>query len=94
MHALSPTDAAKVPAEQLVQLDEVAAELKVPITQDEQTLAEAAEYVPTAQPPVTADSPEVAQYDPAVQAEHELEPADAWKVPATHEVQLEADEDE
>ena len=61
LHALIPADAAKEPAKQLVQLDEDAMEEKVPTKQDEQTCAEAAEYFPAAQLPVTADSPVVAQ---------------------------------
>ncbi len=91
MHTLSPTEEAKKPAEQLVQLDEDAAELKVPNTQDEQTLAEAAEYFPAAQPPDNADSPVVAQYDPAEHAVHALNPADAAKWPIKQEEQTEAD---
>jgi len=52
--------------EQLLQeLDPVVA-ANVPIRQDEQTVAEADEYLPVPQEPVTADNPVVAQYDPAV----------------------------
>jgi len=43
----------------------------VPVRQLEHTVADAAEYFPAAQTPVTADRPEVAQYDPAGHALHE-----------------------
>jgi len=62
--------------------------VKVPTKQDEHTVADAAEYLPAAQLPVTADNPAVAQYDPAVQAVHTLNPADAAKVPVEQLVQL------
>jgi hypothetical protein len=42
------------------------------VRQLEQTEAEAAEYFPTAQLPVTAERPVVAQYDPAGQLVHAL----------------------
>ncbi len=69
------------PCVQFVQLVEDVEEEKVLTGQDKQTDAEAAEYFPAAQLPVTADSPVVAQYEPAVQALHALSPADAAKVP-------------
>ncbi len=40
---------------------------KVPDRHDEHTVADAAEYFPTAQLPVNADNPAIAQYDPAEQ---------------------------
>ena len=46
----------------------------MPVRQDEHTVADAAEYVPTAQLPVTVDNPVVAQYDPAVHAEQLVDP--------------------
>jgi len=60
----------------------------------EQTVADAAEYFPAAQLSVTAESPAVAQYEPAVQALHALNPADAAKVPAKQDEQTDADEAE
>ena len=65
----------EVPEAQLEQTEEDAVEVKVSARQDEQTVADVAEYVPTAQLPVTADNPVVAQYDPAVHAEQLEEPA-------------------
>jgi len=55
------------------------------------TVAEAAEYMPIAQAPVTAVRPVVAQYDPAVHAMHALNPVAAENVPAK---QLEHDDDD
>jgi len=49
--------------------------VKVPTKQDEHTVADAAEYLPEAQLPVTTDKPAVAQYDPAGQAAQLVEPA-------------------
>ena len=66
----------------------------MPARQDEQTDAEEAEYFPAAQLPVTADNPVVAQYDPAVQAAHTLNPADAAKVPVEQLEQADEDADE
>jgi len=60
----------------------------VPARQLAQTVADAPEYLPAAHDPVTADSPAVAQYDPALQALHALDPVEARKVPAKHEEQL------
>ncbi len=74
-----------------MQLVEDVEEEKVLTGQDEQTDADAAEYFPEAQLPVTADSPVVAQYEPAVQAPHALSPADVAKVPSRQEEQTEAD---
>jgi hypothetical protein len=51
----------------------------VPAKHDVQTEAEAAAYFPAAQMPVTADSAVVAQYDPAEQGSHALNPVDAAK---------------
>jgi len=62
--------------EQLVQLED-ADEEYVPTKQDEHTVAEAAEYLPAAQVPVTEVRPVVTQYDPAIQAVQELAPVDA-----------------
>ena len=76
---------------QLVQLVEDVEEEKVLTRQDEQPVANTAEYFPAAQLPVTADSPVVAQYEPAVQALHALSPADEAKVPSRQEVQTDAD---
>ncbi len=66
----------------------------VPARHEEQTVADAAEYVPAAQIPVTAESPVVAQYDPAAQAEHEVKPDEAAKVPVEQLVQLVCDAEE
>ena len=63
--------------EQLVQLDEDANDEYVPERQLEQTVAEADEYEPVTQEPVTAVRPVVAQYEPAVHAEHEVDPVEA-----------------
>jgi len=46
----------------------------VPARHEVQSLAEAAEYLPTAQAPVTADRPVVAQYEPAEQELQLVEP--------------------
>jgi len=43
----------------------------------EHTVDDAAEYFPTAQAPVTALRPVVAQYDPAGHAVHVLDPVEA-----------------
>ena len=44
----------------------------------EQTVADEAEYDPAAQAPVTAERPVAAQYDPAGQAVHEVDPVEDW----------------
>ena len=75
-----------MPAPQLVQLDADAAEY-VATTHDEHVDDDAAAKDPAAHIPVTADRPVVAQYDPAGQAEHELEPAVTKNVPVAQEVQ-------
>ena len=77
VHSLNPVDAAKVPNKQFEQLDEDADEANVPTGQNEQTVAEAAEYFPVAQLPLTADNPAMAQYDPAGHTVHELNPDEA-----------------
>jgi len=41
----------------------------------------AIEYLPTAHAPVTADSPAVAQYDPAGQAKHKVDAVEGANVP-------------
>ena len=46
------------------------------------------ENVPLAHGPVTAESPAVAQYEPALQLVHEVWPADARKKPAAQGEQL------
>ena len=71
-----------------VQLSEPLDIAYLPPGQREHTVAEELEYDPAAQLPVTADKPVVAQYDPAVQALHTLNPADAAKVPVEQLVQL------
>jgi len=48
----------------------------VPVRQLEHTVAEAVEYDPAAQLPVTAVKPVVAQYDPPGQVEHEVAPVE------------------
>ena len=40
---------------------------------------------PAGQPPVTAERPVVAQYDPAEQASHPLEPVELSNVPVAHD---------
>ena len=71
---------------QLVQLDADAAEY-VATRHDEQVDEDIEANVPAAHTPVTADRPVVAQYDPAGQAEHELEPGVTKYVPVAQEVQ-------
>ena len=48
-------------------------------------------YLPAVHAPLTAESPVVAQYDPAEHAVHALNPADAAKVPIKQDEQTEAD---
>ena len=83
----SPEVAQYDPAEHIVHALKPAEAAKVPIKQDEQTEADAAEYFPATQLPLTADSPEVAQYDPVEHATHALSPADAAKVPIKQDEQ-------
>ncbi len=64
------------------QLVEDADDEYVPVEQLEQTVADATEYDPAAQAPVTAVKPVVAQYDPAVHAVHTETPDADWKEPA------------
>jgi len=52
------------PAEHDEQLEELTIAWKYPTRQLEQTVEEAAEYLPAAQPPVTPVKPVVAKYDP------------------------------
>ena len=61
MHPVAPDVAMKVPARQLEQDVEDADVEYVPGKQLEQTVAEATEYDPAAQDPVTAVKPVVAQ---------------------------------
>ena len=42
---------------------------------------------PAGQPPVTAERPVVAQYDPAEQASHPLDPVELSNVPVAHDEQ-------
>jgi len=61
----------------------------------EHTLAEAAEYFPTAQAPVSALRPVVAQNDPPGHAVHAVAPSTATKVPTRQlEQPMEAEDDE
>ncbi len=93
MHAvqvLEPVEAWKVPAKQFAQLDADADEY-VPTRQEEHVVADAIAYLPATQAPVTAERPVVAQYDPAEQDTHEVEPVDAWKDPVAQLVQLEVE---
>ncbi len=69
-------------------------EVNVPTKQEEQIEADAAEYIPAVQLPVTDDNPAAAQYEPAEQAVHELNPADAAKLLIKQDEQTEADEAE
>jgi len=78
-----------VPAEQLEQVVDDAKAENFPTKHVEQTVADAAEYAPAAQLSVTADRPIVAQYDPAVQALHALNPVDAANEPLLQLEQLE-----
>ena len=76
VHAVAPVETIKLPARQFEQLDEDAEFAYVPDKHLEQTLAEATEYDPAAQAPVTAVRPAVAQYEPAGHAKHDpYEPA-------------------
>ena len=54
-------------------------------------MAEAEEYEPAAQAPVTAVKPVVAQYDPPGHAVQVDEPAVAWKDPARQLEHTDAD---
>ncbi len=63
----------------------------MPTRHEEQTVADAAEYLPAAQFPVTNVSPVVAQYDPAKQAVHALDPVDATYVPVRQDEHTVAD---
>lgn len=79
-----------MPVPQIVHVDDVVDEAYRPALHDVHALDLALEYFPEAQVPETAVSPEAAQYDPAGHDEHELWPADAWKVPMAHNVHAEA----
>jgi hypothetical protein len=61
----------------------------VPVEQLVQTVAEAIEYLPTAQASVTAERPVVAQYDPPGHAVQAVEPVVVTYVPAKQLEQLE-----
>ena len=65
------------PAGQAEQTVDPVLVVKVPVAQLIQTEDEAIEYFPTAQVPVTAERPEVEQYDPEGQAEQTVDPVDA-----------------
>ena len=78
---MAPEEAVNLPLAQLEQALNPVDAAKVPARQVEHAVAETAEYFPVAQTPVTAESPVVAQYDPAVHALHTLSPAVAAKVP-------------
>ena len=73
--AVRPTVAQYEPAVQVTQLVEPEVDWKLPAWHFEQFVAEAAEYDPTSHSPVTAVSPDVSQYDPAMQSEQFSEPA-------------------
>jgi len=49
----------------------------LPLAQLVQNHAETCEYLPAAQPPVTAVRPVVAQYDPLGHEVHEVDPVEA-----------------
>ena len=74
-----------------MQLEDVEEEVYAPTAHDEQTEADAAEYLPVTQLPVTADSPTVAQYEPAVHAVHALKPPVDAIVPMEHDEQTVAE---
>jgi hypothetical protein len=71
----------KVPATQFVQPVADEEDEYVPATQFEQIDADATEYDPAAQAPVTAVRPVVAQYDPALHSEQAVASGSAMKVP-------------
>ncbi len=73
VHAVAPVFAWSVPAPQLVQADAEEAEY-VPTRHAEHSVDEEIAYSPATHTPVTADWPEVAQYDPAG---HEVHPVDS-----------------
>lgn len=73
----NPVVAQYDPAEQVLHALNPNDAAKVPTGQFEQTVAEEVEYFPVTQLPVTVVNPAVAQYEPAVQAEQEVEPVDA-----------------
>ena len=77
-----------------MQLEVVEEEVNVPTRQDEHTEADAAEYLPATQLPVTAESPTVAQYEPAVHAVHADDPEDAKNLPMVQLVHGELPVDE
>ena len=81
MQLEAPEKLEKVPAAQLEQIDDDDDTANVPTRQDEHIVAEAAEYFPVTQFPVTTESPVVAQNEPAGQAVHALNPIDEAKVP-------------
>ena len=58
--------------------------MKVPARQLEHAAAEAAEYFPFMHAPVTADRPDISQYEPAGQALQLDDPAVGWNNPAEH----------
>jgi hypothetical protein len=78
LHALEPTSAWNVPRAQGEQVVELAVIENDPATHEVHSLAELAEYLPTAQPPVTADSPDEAQNAPARHEVHALDPIKPW----------------
>ena len=67
----------KYPFEQLVQLEDEAAEY-VPTPHVEHAVAAAIEKDPAAHAPDTLDSPTVAQYEPTGQDAQTLDPEDPW----------------
>jgi len=93
--AVDPVDDINVPERQFEQLVEEADDEYVPDKQLEHIEEEATEYEPAAQAPVTAVIPVVAQYEPAVHAEHDVDPVDGINVPARQFEQLveEADDE-
>ena len=76
-----------------MQVEAEAAEY-VPTRQLEQTDAEATAYLPATQAPVVVDRPVVAQYEPAGDDVHEVEPVEAWYLPVEQLIQDEEDEAE
>ena len=75
--AVKPAMAQYDPAVHDEQLEEPAVAWKCPARQLEHTVADAVEYLPATQAPVTAVSPVVAQYDPPGQVVHAENPVDA-----------------
>ncbi len=77
MQELAPVLATKEPIAHSIQVEEDAAAEYVPARHCAQKVEDETAYSPRVQVPETSLKPVVAQYEPATQAEHELEPVEA-----------------